>query len=331
MALRRGDGTTALRLLLEVREEAMKRSALVDATRSLLLAAYAAYTMNDLTRCSELLSEALLDIAGQPRSQSQATLAPELREVEEMLAYARLNPNLAPLLEAALEDASHLSGNMRDDLFTAGMRIEVMTLGQELVLRDGVPCSMRVRGSVAVMTYLALHPRSTRQAVITDLWPERDPKKAATYFRQCISDIREAIGSDVVLVEGAHQSPEYRLSSKATVILDSQRVLQLVANGQLPAAVAAYKGEFLASLEDSEWAEEQRIHIREALLGSLRAELRAAQLRRELRRVVLLATAIIDIDPHDFETENLRLEVAREVSSPAEVARFEAERHRRMN
>ncbi|PNY80590.1 hypothetical protein CVO96_03725 [Deinococcus koreensis] len=248
-----------------------------------------------------------------------------------MLAYARLNPNLAPMLEAALEDASYLSGNIRDDLFTTGMRLEIMTLGQELVIRDGVPCSMRVKGSVAVLAYLAMHPRSTRQTVITDLWPDRDPKKAATYFRQCISDIRETTGADVILVEGAHQAPEYRLSSKATVILDSQRVLQLVANGQLPAAVAAYKGEFLPTLDESEWVEEQRIHIREALLGSLRAELRAAQLGREYRRVVLLATAIIGIDPSDTDTENLRLDMAREVASPAEVARFEAERHRRMN
>lgn len=331
LTLRRGDTTGALRGLLEVREEAVRRGAITDATRALLLAAYAAYSMNDLPRCADLLSEALLELAGQPRAQSRATIAPELREVEEMLAFARLNPNLAPLLEAALEDASHLSGNMRDDLFTSGMRLEVMTLGQELVLRDGVPCSMRVRGSVAVLTYLAMHPRSTRQTVITDLWPDRDPKKSATYFRQCISDIRESIGSDVILVEGAHQSPEYRLSSKATVILDSQRVLQLVSNGQLPAAVAAYKGEFLPGLEGSEWADEQRVHIREALLRSLHGEMRAARLGREHRRVVLLATAILDIDPSDMETEELRLDTAREVSSAAEVARFEAERHRRMN
>lgn len=331
MALRRGDAAGALKTLLDVRQQAFERSAFVDATRALLLAAYAAYGMNDLQRCSDLLSEALLELAGQPRAQSRATIAPELREVEEMLAFARLNPNLAPLLEAALEDASHLSGNMRDDLFTSGMRLEVMTLGQELVLRDGVPCSMRVRGSVAVLTYLAMHPRSTRQTVITDLWPDRDPKKSATYFRQCISDIRESIGSDVILVEGAHQSPEYRLSSKATVILDSQRVLQLVSNGQLPAAVAAYKGEFLPGLEGSEWADEQRVHIREALLKSLHGEMRAARLGREHRRVVLLATAILDIDPSDMETEELRLDMAREVSSAAEVARFEAERHRRMN
>ncbi|GHF55442.1 hypothetical protein GCM10017781_34760 [Deinococcus metalli] len=331
MTLRRGDAASAHRMLLEAREEAQRRGAMTDATRALLLAAYSAYMMNDLGRCSDLLSEALLELAGQPRAQTQATIAPELRELEEMLAFARLSPNLAPLLEAALEDASHLSGNMRDDLFTSGMRLEVMTLGQELVLRDGVPCTLRVRGSVAVLTYLAMHPRSTRQTVITDLWPERDPKKAASYFRQCISDIREAIGSDVILVEGAHQAPDYRLSSKATVILDSQRVLQLVANGQVPAAVAAYKGEFLPNLEGSEWADEQRIHIREALLGSLHGELRAARLAREYRRVVLLATAILDIDPSDTETEELRLDMAREVSGAAEVARFEAERHRRMN
>lgn len=332
MALRRGDSASALRMHLEVREEATRRGAHIDATRALLLAAYCAYRMNDLPRCTGLFSEALLELAGLPHAQAQASIAPDLREIEEMLAYARLQPNLAPLLEAALEDASALSGTMRDDLFTSGMRLELMTLGQELALRDGVPCAMRVRGSVAVLTYLALHPRSTRQDVVTQLWPDRDPRKAATYFRQCITDIREAIGADVVLVEGAHQAPDYRLSSKASVILDSQRVLQLVAAGQLPAAVAAYKGEFLPSLQDSEWAEEQRMTIQRALVGSLRAELRASQIERgQERRVVLLATAILGIDPNDTETEDLRLEVARRVSSPSEIARFEAERHRRMN
>ncbi len=331
MALRRGDSVTALRLHLEVRAEALRRGASIDATRSLLLAAYSAYRMNDLPRCTDLLAEALQELAGQPRSQSQATIAPDLQEIEEMLAFARLSPALAPLLEGALEDASFLSGSVRDDLFTTGMRLEIMTLGQELVLRDGIPCTMRARGSVAVMACLALHPRSTRQEVINQLWPDRDPKKAAGYFRQCITDIREAIGADVVLVEGAHQAPEYRLSSKASVILDSQRVLQLIANGQLPAAVAAYKGEFLPSIQDSEWVEEHRMTLQRALVGSLRAELRASQLEGQGRRVVLLATAILGIDPSDTETEDLRLSVAREVSSPSEIARFEAERHRRMN
>ncbi len=332
MALRRGDSASALRMHLEVREDALRRGAQIDATRALLLAAFSAYCMNDLPRCTQLLSEALLELAGQPPSQSQAAIAPDLREIEEMLAYARLQPNLAPLLEAALEDASLLGGTMRDDLFTSGMRLEIMTLGQELVLRDGIPCAMRVRGSVAVLAYLALHPRSTRQDVVTQLWPDRDPKKAATYFRQCITDIREAMGADVVLLEGAHQAPEYRLSSKASITLDSQRVLQLVAGGQLPAAVAAYKGEFLPSLQESEWAGEQRMTIQRALVGSLRAELRASQIEREQeRRVVLLATAILGIDPNDTETEDLRLSVARQVSSPSEIARFEAERHRKMN
>ncbi|MFC6665449.1 hypothetical protein ACFP9V_08865 [Deinococcus radiopugnans] len=96
--------------------------------------------------------------------------------------------------------------------------------------------------------------------------------------------------------------------------------------------MAAYKGEFLPSLQDSEWAEEQRMTIQRALVGSLRAELRASQIERgQERRVVLLATAILGIDPNDTETEDLRLEVARRVSSPSEIARFEAERHRRMN
>ncbi|MFC5850226.1 hypothetical protein [Deinococcus petrolearius] len=331
MALRRGDAAGALRQHLEVRQDALRRHLAPEATRALLLAAYSAYGMNDLPRCAELLSEALLELAGHPRPQSWATIGPELREIEEMLAYARLHPHLAPLLQAALEDASYLGGNLRDDLFTTGMRLEIMTLGQELALRDGVPCAMRARGSVAVLCYLALHPRSTRQEVIAALWPGRDPKRAANYFRQCVADIRENVGADVVLVEGAHQAPEYRLSSKASVTLDSQRALQLVASGHLHAAVAAYKGEFLPGLEESEWADEQRLRLRGTLASALRAELRAAQLAGELRRVVLLAGAVLNVDPDDFETEDLRLAVAREVCGPAEIARFEAERHRRLN
>ena len=331
MTLRRGDAPGALRLQLEVRSAALAQGSVLEATRALLLAAYSAYSMHDLPRCGDLLAEALLELAGHPRPQSWATIGPELREIEEMLAYARLHPNLAPLLQAALEDASYLGGSLRDDLFTTGMRLEIMTLGQELALRDGVPCAMRARGSVAVLCYLALHPRSTRTAVIAALWPEREPKKAANYFRQCVADIRENVGADVVLVEGAHQAPEYRLSSKASVILDSQRVLQLVASGQLHAAVAAYKGEFLPGLEESDWADDQRLLLRGTLASALRAELRAAQLAGEKRRVVLLAGAVLNVDPDDFGTEELRLSVAREVSSPAELARFEAERHRRMN
>ncbi|KQR27278.1 hypothetical protein [Deinococcus sp. Leaf326] len=331
MTLRRGDAPGALRLQLEVRRAALEQGSVLEATRALLLAAYSAYSMNDLPRCADLLAEALLELAGHPRPQSWATIGPELRELEEMLTYARLQPNLAPLLQAALEDASHLGGSLRDDLFTAALRLEIMTLGQELALRDGVPCAMRTRGSVAVLCYLALHPRSTRQEIITALWPERDPKKAANYFRQCVADIRESVGADVVLVEGAHQAPEYRLSGKASVVLDSQRVLQLVASGQLHAAVAAYKGEFLPGLEESEWADDQRLLLRGTLASALRAELRAAQLAGEKRRVVLLAGAVLNVDPDDFGTEELRLSVAREVSSPAELARFEAERHRRMN
>jgi hypothetical protein len=331
MTLRRGDAPGALRLQLEVRRAALEQGSVLEATRALLLAAYSAYSMNDLPRCADLLAEALLELAGHPRPQSWATIGPELRELEEMLTYARLQPNLAPLLQAALEDASHLGGSLRDDLFTAALRLEIMTLGQELALRDGVPCAMRTRGSVAVLCYLALHPRSTRQEIITALWPERDPKKAANYFRQCVADIRESVGADVVLVEGAHQAPEYRLSGKASVVLDSQRVLQLVASGQLHAAVAAYKGEFLPGLEESDWADDQRLLLRGTLASALRAELRAAQLAGEKRRVVLLAGAVLNVDPDDFGTEELRLSVAREVSSPAELARFEAERHRRMN
>lgn len=144
-------------------------------------------------------------------------------------------------------------------------------------------------------------------------------------------EIRRACGPEIIVMSGPHQEPRYALSKKVTVYLDSQRVLQLVARGDVPAAVSAYKGPFLGRLADTEWLAEHREELVRSLTFSLRSSLREAQLKADERKVVVIASAILGIDPEDFEIEELRLETARRVSPAMEVARFQAERNKRLN
>ncbi|RJF69089.1 hypothetical protein D3875_22470 [Deinococcus cavernae] len=332
LTLRRGDAPNALGQLLKVRERAEGLGNRTDATKATLLAALAAYHLQDLPAALSYLTQALGELAGWPAGQARTALRQELQELEELLAHARLTPELLPVITAALEDTALLAGQHHDDLFADTQLLELNVLGAApKVLLNGVPCELRLPYSPAVLAYLALQPQRSRQEITADLWGDHDRTKAAYSFRQCLMEIRRACRPEIIVMSGPHQEPRYALSKKVTVYLDSQRVLQLVARRDVPAAVSAYKGPFLGRLADTEWLAEHREELVRSLTFSLRSSLREAQLKGDERKVVVIASAILSIDPEDFEIEELRLETARRVSPAVEVARFQAERNKRLN
>ena len=332
LTLRRGDPANALGELTQVRQRSERMGAYLDATRASLLCAYCAYRMNDHALAMQHLTLALQEMAGWPLGQARGTLGRELKDVEELLAYARMTPELLPVLSAALEESTLLLGAQRDDLFSETALLELNVLGtQPQVLLGGVPSALKLPYTYAILAYLALEPRRNRHEITADLWGDHDGTKAGNSFRQALMEIRRVLGPDIIVMEGAHQLPQYSISPKVAVQLDSQRVLQLVARGEIPAAVSAYTGPFLGRLPETDWLEMQRDALKQSLTNALHAELRQAQLRGEERRVVVLASAILEIDPDDFEVEDLRLETAQRVSSPVEYARFESQKKRRLN
>lgn len=332
LMLRRGDAPGALGQFLELRTQATRMGSRRDRTRALLLAALAAYHMHDLTTALTHLTEALGEVAGWPAGQVQMTLRQELQELEELLAHARLTPELRPVITAALEHTTFLIGSHDDDLFTEAQLLELNVLGPAPVaLLNGTPCELRLPYSLPILTYLSLQPERSRQEITADLWGDHDPKKAAYSFRQCLVEIRRACGPDVIVMSGPHQEPRYALSRKVAVYLDSQRVLQLVAQGDVAAAINVYKGPFLARITPTEWVQAHQDQLVQSLTLSLRSAVKEALLRGDDRRVVILTTAILSIDPEDLEMEELRLEKAQQVASPVEVARLMAERNRRLN
>lgn len=331
LTLRRGDAANALGELREVRKRSEQLGAYQEATRATLLCAFCAYRMQDYPQALIELTLALQEMAGWPTGQARSFLARELADVEELLAYARMTPELLPVITAALEESLHLAGARRDDLISGESLLELHVLGTPQVRLGGVPSTLKLPYSIAVLAYLALEPGRTRSQITADLWGDHDADKASASFRQAVSEIRRVLGPHLIVMSGSHQSPKYSLSRKVLVQLDSQRLLQRLEVGDLPLAVSAYSGLFLARLPETEWLEMQRESIKSALTGALHAELRQVRLRGEDRRVVVLATAILEIDADDFEAEQMRLDAALRVSSPVEYARFEAQRKRRLN
>lgn len=84
-------------------------------------------------------------------------------------------------------------------------------------------------------------------------------------------------------------------------------------------------------LPETDWLIAQR----ETLVGSfnraLRQQLTEAEQRGDLQQALLLADILLEIDPEDLEVEEWRLGAAKASGSATQVARYIAERRRRLN
>lgn len=332
LTLRRGDVPGALGQLAEIRTRAQAAGMRRDATRATLLSALAAHRMNDQALALQLLTESLSEIAGWGSPEVEVALREELAELEELLAFARLQPEMQHVIAAALERATALMGDKSDDLFAGATLLRLHLLGSSpLAFLNDSPLTFRYSYSLPILAYLAMHPQQTRQEITSALWDDENSHRAGANFRKCLTEIRQVCGADFIVMSGPYREPRYALSKKVAVWLDTLRLQQLVEQGDVAAAVGQYKGEFLARLPETEWLFEMRMTTTQGLTKLLRQELAQSRALGDDRRVVLLATTLLDIDPLEVEAEEIRLQAARRVCTPVEIARFEAERYRRMN
>jgi citrate lyase beta subunit len=85
---------------------------------------------------------------------------------------------------------------------------------------------------------------------------------------------------------------------------------------------------FLKTVTDSEWAEDLREQLQRAVTGAIRSQMRRARDAGDLKRALLLANQLLRVDPYDPEVLVERVEVARGVASPQEIARYVVEMQR---
>lgn len=332
LTLRRGDASGALGQLKKVRDEALAQGMKRDATRASLIAALAAYQMNDFDCSMTHLSEGLTELAGWSPDSVQVILRQEIMELEEVLVYARQHRALQPLLEASLSHTAAAIAGVKDDLLFTPQFLELKVLGRNTSAKlDGLPLHFRLTYSVPILTYLALQPDRTRQEITADLWADQDAVRAGANFRQCLSEIRRMCGPDIIVIQGPYHEPRYSLTKKVNVFLDSQRFQQLLDAPDSHLARDVYSGQFLEGLPESDWISEWRSALSIALSVKLTEEIHSALALGADRQVVTLCSALLEVDPENQEIEDLRLEKARKVCSAWEVAKFEARRLHRLN
>ncbi|AWN23961.1 SARP family transcriptional regulator [Deinococcus irradiatisoli] len=269
------------------------------------------------------LSEAVTQLL---RLRQLTGFKPDFEELSELLHFALLEPDTAPLMEPLIDQLAHLNlidfPRLTED---GAIRVTVKTLGQTAVFKDGLEISFTRTGCVPLLVYLALEPGRTRAQMQLDLWPDKEAATAGAYVRQCLKELRDKLGHELICAQGPHHAPQYHLGRWVEVEFDFVHFLEAVKAQEMARALALYRGPFLPQADACAWIEAQRETLLLSLTLELRAQIVQARNMEAYRRVVLLANQYLRIDPNDQEVLELRVEAARQVASPHELARYQAE------
>jgi len=185
-------------------------------------------------------------------------------------------------------------------------RIHVSTLGR-LVIRDEdrelaqLP-AQRLR--CALLVYLAVERRATREQILSLLWPDRDPDRARHSLSQTLYELRTTLDGDWVESRGDLMSVD------DDVTADVVEFEEAVKKEAWSRAVEIYRGRFLDSIylvdtrEFEGWVDRLQGRLsrlfRQAL-GEAVGESRAAG---NLEKALRLARRGVELDPLDDESQH---------------------------
>ena len=174
-----------------------------------------------------------------------AVYAPDIDELAELVVLALLDPERSPLMEA-------VQARLRGEAWASESAlplVEVCTLGRAAVKRDGQAVAGLSSGAVLMLTYLALHPAQSRNAMQAVLFPDFDRRQTARFFRVAVRELRSGLGPDILELDDTLRHPRYRVSGEVQVSLDLTELKIALSAGDLAQAARLYRGAFLAELE----------------------------------------------------------------------------------
>ena len=255
---------------------------------------------------------------------------PDLEELRELTQHAMLDPDSAPYMEAVLDQLAILT-NTQPIYEDTLMHLQVFTLGRAVVMKDGEEVQLTLQGSALTLAYLTLHPNRTRAEIQADLYPDKEPETGASYFRSVFRELRQKFGQHILIMEGPHKQPRYRMGRGVHIDLDAKELQEALRRGEVARALALYRGPFLQHMDESEWANALRDELSTGLGLELRGRLDRAVAAGDLKRGLLLCNQYLRVDPLDQDILELRVELARKVGAPHELARYMVELQRFLN
>jgi len=134
-----------------------------------------------------------------------------------------------------------------------------------------------------LLFYLLTHGPASKAQIGLDLWPDVSPGQLRASFHSALHHLRRALGRPEWII---HAGGEYSLNSDLALDYDVRTFEQLLRQAQrasqaappagrtgpithLEAAIALWRGDFLADIEAGDWAVFQREALRQAFLDSL--------------------------------------------------------------
>ncbi|MGH7696756.1 MAG: AfsR/SARP family transcriptional regulator, partial [Gemmatimonadaceae bacterium] len=160
----------------------------------------------------------------------------------------------------------------------------------------------------ALLVYLAVERRVSRETLTTVFWPESDVENARHALRQSLYQLRKAVGSDWI------DSRAHELVVNEDVQTDAQMFTQAIEHGDNESAVRLYRGPFLDGVHLIDlkpwesWVDSRRAQYARAFRKACREVIESKRAAGELAGAIKTAELWTGRDPLDDEAQHRLIE-----------------------
>lgn len=191
------------------------------------------------------------------------------------------------------------------------MKIEIFTLGGLTVLCDGREAvglaSQPVRASLLV--YLAVEGSTTRESVVSKLWPDQDAQPARHTLSQTLYQLRQDLGGDWLHSDGE------KLEVTPALWIDAEAFERGVDGAEHEESLTLYRGPFLdacrfvATNEFETWVDRHAARLARLHRRARRERLRELAAAGDTAAALDLARAWVEVDPIEDEAQHALIEL----------------------
>jgi DNA-binding SARP family transcriptional activator/TolB-like protein len=203
------------------------------------------------------------------------------------------------------------------------LAIELVTFGGLHILDDEGELDWLAgqRSRAALLVYLAVERRVSRESLTTVFWPESDAENARHALRQSLYQLKKAVRTEWV------ESLAHELVVTDDIRVDVREFTDAIERGDLDSATRLYRGPFLngvhlVDLSSWEtWVDSKRAHYARAYRKASRELIESKCAAADMNGAIAVAEKWVSKDPLDDEAQHRLIETLAAAGERAEAIR----------